>query len=144
MIYNVFVEFSEWINRKYVEKRGNTRLTIEDFAKFIGISQSLMSLWMKSGSQMPKARNLSKLAARYPDVYKDLGLTPPSQEDQVDYAPPELVRRLNRARAEARRQLTSRGITFNSPEGLRMIEEIFSKYGFTNMTIENDEPSDSL
>jgi len=83
MLYNSLMRFSDWITLKYVEWRGNAvgrEKTISDFAEYIGVSQSLMSLWMKpKGGSVPRSQDsISKLIARYGvEVYDILNIATP-------------------------------------------------------------------
>ncbi len=73
------MEFSEWINRKFVEWRGPSRKTVTDFAEYIGVPQQTMTHWMTPKSAIPHAKNLKKLVARYGnEVYEVMGLQSPS------------------------------------------------------------------
>jgi len=73
------VLFKSWINDKYIEWRGNSRSTLTDFAKYLGVSQQIMNQWINEGA-LPGTRTLPKLAAKYPDVYEVLGLPAPAPE----------------------------------------------------------------
>ncbi|MEN6624257.1 MAG: hypothetical protein ABFD50_22260, partial [Smithella sp.] len=72
------MEFSDWITKKYIEWRGDSfghEKTISDFAKWMGVSQSVMSYWMKKNGKVPDTqKSISKIAKRYPDIYEILEL----------------------------------------------------------------------
>jgi hypothetical protein len=95
------MEWQEWIEKKYLEWRGNSYghdRTQEDFADYIGVSQSLMNQWMrpKKGKKTKKPtaqKTISRLVAKYGnEVYEVLGIPPPDDaEYQANLAavPPE-------------------------------------------------------
>ena len=71
--------FNEWITQKYIQWRGNAfgrEKTISDFAEYIGVSQSLMSRWMKPGGNVPSSQDaISKLFDKYKiEIYDILGI----------------------------------------------------------------------
>lgn len=96
MIYNLVVEFSDWITQKYVEWRGDAigrERSITEYAKYLGVSQQLMSNWMKKGGKVPRSiEMINKLVAAYGnEVYDVLGLEIPTGNAQLDtdFLPPE-------------------------------------------------------
>ena len=103
------VEFSEWITRKYIEYRGNAighERTVREFAEdYIGISQPLMSDWMKRGGKVPRAQmTINKLVNKYGmEVYRILKINPPDPlkllQEEFDSLPPDdLKTRIKRVR----------------------------------------------
>jgi hypothetical protein len=82
MIYNQVMEFSDWLTRKYVEWRGaaiGNERTITEFAEMIGVSQPVMSGWMKRGGRVPRSQEtVGKLVRAFGyEVYEILGLPHP-------------------------------------------------------------------
>jgi transcriptional regulator with XRE-family HTH domain len=72
------MEFREWMNKKYIEWRGDSRGTISEFAEYIGVRQPVMSKWMNKGGTMPDASSLAKIASKFGvEVYDVLGLPRP-------------------------------------------------------------------
>ena len=130
--YNGVVDFSEWINRKFLEWRGNSRLGVTDFAEYIGVSQPLMSNWLNGiNKRPPAASNIAKLADKFPDVYEVVGL--PQPPSRFNYLPRSFRRRLERAQAETERIFRERGLTGEMPEAEQVAIEVFEKYGFKYM-----------
>ena len=64
-------EFAEWLEGKFLSWMGEAgrRRTVTEFAKYIGVSQSLMSQWL-NGHYLPDLKNINKIAERLgPEVY---------------------------------------------------------------------------
>jgi len=121
------MEFKDWINKKFVEWRGETRLGVTDFANYIGVSQSTMSSWMVG--VIPKApHNVLKLADKYGDEIYDLGI--PMPESPLSTFPPGIRRRLRTAQKEIETLLRERNLTGDSPDAERLAIEIMEKHGF--------------
>ena len=94
--------FSEWINKKFVEwqaKEGR-RKTIEEFAIYLGISRPLLNMWM-NGNKKPGKANIDLLAEVFGnDVYDALGLPRPNIYKQKidrlwDFLPEDIQKRLS-------------------------------------------------
>jgi hypothetical protein len=72
------MEFSDWITRKYIDWRGDAyghNRTVEDFAVWIGISQPLMTQWMKKkGGKVPRSQITIARAGRFVLLYLCLAL----------------------------------------------------------------------
>jgi hypothetical protein len=79
------VEFHDWITQKYIQWRGDAigrERSIKEFAEdHLGVSQSLMSQWMKKGGKTPRSQaTIGKLVAVYgTEVYNVLDIEPPDQ-----------------------------------------------------------------
>lgn len=81
MIYNQVVKFNEWITRKYVEWRGDAighERSVTEFADYVGVSQQLMSDWMKPKGKRPRSQvTIGKLVAVFGnEVYEVLDKQP--------------------------------------------------------------------
>ena len=130
------MDFSDWITRKYIEWRGdaigNTR-TITEFAEWIGVSQQLMSGWMKRGGRVPRhQQTISKLAGRFgEEVYDVLGLERPDVPIPLDQLPASVRERLEAAIREINAVFVERDIEADSPEAIRVTIEIMDRYGFS-------------
>ena len=122
-LYNKTVEFKDWIVKKYVEWRGdaigNDR-SITDYAKFIGVSQPVMSGWM-TGIKPNREQSISKLADKYPDVYSILGLPSPGKQS-VTWA------ELESFRSEASKEIIKSGMAIDSPEARVILNRLIDKY----------------
>jgi len=46
MVPAVEPKWTEWINKTYIEWRGNTRVSVTDFAMYLEVSQSTVSAWI--------------------------------------------------------------------------------------------------
>jgi len=112
------MDFYDWITRKYVEWRGpaiGREKTITEFSKYIGVSQQVMSEWMKRGGSIPRSqKTINKLVVIYGrEVYDVLGLEFPGNSDEdVDLSQlsPEMRDELIQARKEfVRRWLEEHG-----------------------------------
>jgi transcriptional regulator with XRE-family HTH domain len=133
--YNDFMDWTDWINRKYVEWRGQSRGTIQEFAQYIGVSQALMSLWMKRGGSKPNSpANISKLVAIYGvEVYEVLGLPVPAEEIPLDQLPEDLQADLRGFLYEVPAALDAAGVDAGSETGKNILKELMAKYGFTRI-----------
>jgi hypothetical protein len=121
------MEFKDWINKKFVEWRGETRLGITDYSNYIGVSQQTMSSWMNG--VIPKApHNVLKLAEKYGDEIYDFGI--PRSETPLSAFPPGIRRRLRDAQKEIETTLRERNLTGDSPDAERLAIEIMEKHGF--------------
>ncbi|MCC7017884.1 MAG: helix-turn-helix transcriptional regulator [Rhodospirillales bacterium] len=79
------VNFPEFIEKKYLEwqNREGKRKSIEEFAMYIGVSQSALSLWM-GGKRTPSAQTVHLLAEIFGnEVYDALGLPRPNPYLQI-------------------------------------------------------------
>lgn len=131
------MKFSDWINQKYIEKRGNTRLTISEFAEFVGVSQSLMSQWMKPDGKIPSSQNIAKIAETLgADVYDVLGLVkPPSTRHQVtpeefiEHLPPTQRGAFLEAGTEAAAEIKRLGIAPSSIEAMEILKQAMVRHG---------------
>jgi len=126
--------FSDWIQKKYVEWRGdaigNDR-SITEFAAMLGVPQSLMSQWMKKGGKTPRHHKyITALAKLGSDVYDVLGLPRPSFDLPFDALPPEMRKALFEATHELADTLASYKINPASPEGEALTVEVLEKHGF--------------
>jgi hypothetical protein len=82
MVYNQTMEFYNWMTRKYLEWRGDAigrEKSITQFAKYIGVSQQLMTEWLREGGNIPRdKKKINKLVEKYGDeVFVVLGLVTP-------------------------------------------------------------------
>lgn len=135
--YNAVVDFNKWINTKFVEWRGDSRLGVTDFASYIGVSQQSMSKWINGHSKRaPDAVSIAKLADKFPDVYEAVGLPAPASTAQA--LPPAFRRRLEQAQAEVERTFRQRSITGEMPEAEQIAIEIFEKHGFRYISTTTD------
>lgn len=76
------MQFSEWITDKYIEWRGKAvghDRSISDFAKLLGVSQSLLSELM-SGKKLPGLKTVKKISQIYDDINDALDLALPREQ----------------------------------------------------------------
>ncbi len=76
------MQFYEWITKKYIQWRGDAvgrDRTVKDFADWIGVSNQLMSYWMRKDGIIPRhQKTINKLVSKYgPEVYDVLGIPRP-------------------------------------------------------------------
>lgn len=77
-------EFAVWLEGKFLSWMGEAgrRRTLTDFAKHLGVSQSLLSQWL-NGRYLPELKNINKIAERLgPEVYDLMGLQRPDPDFQ--------------------------------------------------------------
>lgn len=119
-----------WINKAYIDWRGESRSSIADFARYLGITPQLMNGWMNYGS-IPSSTNLQKMGRRLPYVYDFFEL--PRPVDPIDellaLVPEDFRAKILDARAEYSAELTRRGIEIDSPEAREIVMKAFSKRG---------------
>ena len=126
------MEFSDWINAKFMDWCGKRRRTVTEFADYLGVKQPSVSKWMKKGGPTPDMASTLKLAARFgPEVYDVLGLVRPDEEIPFESLPTDFRRRLAEADAEILQRRHDLNLTNpDSPEVLAIAIEVFEKYGF--------------
>lgn len=107
----------------------------------MGVSQSLMTQWMKKGGKVPKSqKNITALYNVYgPEVYDVLGL-PSSATIPLDL-PPRFRALLVAATGELAETLASSKIDPASPEAEALSDAIMEKHGFKR--IKTDSPGKS-
>lgn len=74
--------FSQFLERKYLEwqQREGGRKTVKEFAAYIGVSQSTISMWWNE-DRKPEGDNLRKLAEKLGiEVYDILGIPRPDSD----------------------------------------------------------------
>jgi len=132
------MDFSEWINQKYkiwitTQEKGQD--TIDDFAKYIGVSQQLMSFWL-NGKRSPGARTIPLLAELYGnEIYEVLGLPQSEKNEDFPFAqlPLPFRERLEAATKEVNLRYQHEGISPETdPSGeraLEIAEEVFDRFG---------------
>ena len=65
------VEWSKWVNQKYVSWRGNGRATVSEFAAFLGVSQATVSAWINGTRGVPTSKKIiESVGEKFPDVYE--------------------------------------------------------------------------
>lgn len=84
------MEFSDWITKKYTAWRGNAfghDRSVTGFAEWVGVSQPLMSHWMKKGGKIPSSKDsINKLVEKFGlEVYEVLGFICPKGERKVTH-----------------------------------------------------------
>jgi hypothetical protein len=128
------MKFNDYLTQKYVEWRGDAigrEKSLKDFAEWIGVSNQLLTYWMRQNGKIPKhKRTIDKLIAKFgPEIYNPLGLARPDTIP-LDQLPPEMRDRLITAIYEVNSTLGSLGLSGDSPESEDIVIKIFEKYGF--------------
>lgn len=131
-------KFTKWINKKNDDfRKGNVRLKVVDFAKFIGERQQTVSYWLlgklNSRPSDDACNNLIKVYGY--EAYDPLGLEPPLEEEVLALLPKEDAEHLLAALIELRSSDLNNRIDNASPEDRKRIMDIFSKHGvsFNNL-----------
>jgi len=63
-------EWSTWVNKKYVQWRGDGRATVSEFAAFLGVSQATVSAWINGTRGVPTSQKIiAAVGKRFPEVY---------------------------------------------------------------------------
>lgn len=76
------MDFRQFLEMKYLEWQRDSggRKTVNDFARYIGVSPSTISMWW-SGERSPQGENIVKLSFKLGlEVYDVLGLPRPDPE----------------------------------------------------------------
>ena len=130
------MDFSDWITQKYVEWRGsaigNSR-SITQFSAWIGVSQQLMSEWMKQSGKVPKhKKTIDRLVNRFGiEVYDVLGI--PDKDRRfilLDQLPSSLRSRIEAAMNEINTRFEEEEVDDpESTEAERIAVEVMAKYG---------------
>lgn len=130
--------FSKWINKKFIEWCGDSRKTLSEFASYIGVSQSLMSHWMTKNGKAPREHTtIVKLVNKYGnEVYDILGIPAPISEASYGSFPPPIRELFKSAEVEINSIYAREKVPADSPEAVRIAEEVFSKYGITINSVE--------
>ena len=77
---NKLLAFQMWIELMFLEWQAQKkeRSTLDEFAKYIGYSRSLISMWM-TGKRLPTDDAMERLAELFgDDIYGIMGITPPN------------------------------------------------------------------
>jgi len=144
MLFKEFdpVRFTKWINEKFEETRdGNIRYKMADFARFLGIEYSTISIWLLGKlTNRPSYEMCNVLIEKFGfDAYEPLGIEPPSKSEFVSGFPPGTdVEALFSAVEEIREEGLYKGKAKTSPEDVKRIREVFAKYG-VNLSSNRDD-----
>jgi len=128
------MEFRDWITKKYIEWRGETRNSVQQFSLYLGISQSTVSAWINGTRGIPTSKKIiSKLFEVYGDeIFSILGYDDPDSEKiDISSLPEDLQERFRTAMSEIDEAIKSRAGLVDSEDTSRLVRETFSKYGFT-------------
>lgn len=80
------MEFKDWLEQKYLEwmVQGGKRQTLTAFAKYLGLSQSLVNQYLNGKISTPSEDSVHKIAKQLgPEVYDVLGLVQPDPDLQA-------------------------------------------------------------
>lgn len=136
----ISMDFYEWIKTKYADWSGGKK-SENQFALYLGISQATLNAWMNKTRGIPTSKKIiNKLVERYGDeVYDVLGLTRPDIRDLLIEMrfPIDFVDALIETRNEYTRELESKGITTDTPEARRIVNEALAKLAAQFAEVEN-------
>lgn len=126
----------EWLNQKFRgwEKDQGRSQSYFAFARYLGVSQNDLALWM-DGSALPKGDDILVLADKLgPEIYDALEIFRPNTQNQRMAAafpglPSGLRDRLSGAVWEADQLLKSRKLAPESVEAKLAVFEVFTRWG---------------
>lgn len=128
-------KFTLWINEKYEEKRsGNIRFKIADFARYLGVEYSTVSIWLLGKlTNRPSYEMCNVLIGKFgAEAYEPLGIDSPSDSEFISKLPADID---SEAVFSALEEIRSSGLynanAKTSPDDVKRIKEIFAKYGVT-------------
>jgi hypothetical protein len=82
------MKFRDWIGKKYLEWRGDKigrESGVTFYARWLGVSPSLMSQWMNDGAVPQTTKIINKLVEKYGgEVYSVLELDAPIETSDLD------------------------------------------------------------
>lgn len=133
------MEFKDWINKKFVEWRGNTRRGVSDYAEYIGVPQPTISSWL-NGVKPRSPHNIEKLFLIYKDEIFDNGIVRP--KESLYSLPPNIHRNLMNAQREIEQTLRKLGITREMPMAETIATRIMAKHGIKYTTAKEDSDTD--
>lgn len=129
------MDFHEWMTQKYIDWRGQVvghSGSVTEFARLFGVSQPLMSDWLKKGGIIPRSQKaISALVKVYGfEVYEVLGLPRPDQYQEVPHPelPAEVQLAIQSATSEISKTLQSIGLSPSSPEAKIISQKILLKH----------------
>jgi hypothetical protein len=139
-VYNTVMEFREFLDKKYLEWRGNkiaNEGSIASWARSMDLSPQLLSTWMNRGS-LPSPYYINKLASVFGyEVYDVLGLELPKVSPaEIDRlldtvgVPREVSDKIAFLLVRAHSIAEQIGISIDSPEGHEIIKNTFLEAGF--------------
>jgi transcriptional regulator with XRE-family HTH domain len=138
-------KFSDWMTKKYIEWRGDTRRTVTDFADYVGVSQQTLSQWLNKDDVVPQAKNVTVLADRFgPEIYEVLGLPVPLYIQEIRAIPQAIRERILAAASEISNAIYGSAIDPESPEALVIATTVMAKYGFKTIDTTQSPPDASL
>lgn len=130
-------DWQEYITRKYLEWRQDRYGRAGSAARFaaeLGITTQLLSEWMNRG-KIPQGENINLLVDYFGyEIYDVLGLRRPTPDDPRSALlgagfDSGFVDALLAAQSEVLRELTNRGMEYDSPEAREIIRSIFLRHG---------------
>ena len=129
------MEFWEWIEGKFVQWRGPTRATVQEYADYLGVSQSLLSQWMKKKGKVPRGKKqIDALVSKYPDDKQLYEFFKNDLENDPFFSlPSDLRKRAITAFEEVGRAIKERGVPLDSEEAEKISNEIMSRFGFISI-----------
>ena len=129
------LDFQDWITRKFVDWRKDTRRNVSDFAQYLNVSQPTVSAWINGTRGKPTSKKVvSSLVDHFgAEVYAVLGLPLPDQDPREALLaagfPTEYVDRFLAARLDFTAELASKGIETDSPEAKQIVKDAFARHG---------------
>jgi len=123
-------EVSVWINKKFLEWQliqGESANQYE-FADYLGVSEATLSLWIND-IKPPGKHSADLIAAKFgPEIYDLIGLPRPYMISTINL-PHEIRDNLTDAIYKVNLELSSRGLSGDSPEADEITTKIFEEHG---------------
>lgn len=132
------MDFKDWITNKLIdhEKKLNSRVTVSEYAAYLGVAQSVLSQWLNGTRTPSHQKSIEKLAGIFgEEVYAVLGKQTVQRYDPISSAPPEIKSRFSAAIAEANQRFRDLADSGNEPsesEASQIIVDSLAKHGFSS------------
>lgn len=101
------MKFRQYLEQRFLEwqKQQGGRKTVKQFAEYVGVSQSSISMWWGDNERVPEGENVRKIAEKLGlEVYDVLGIPRPDEDlhylETIWNDLPPKARRVLRQKAE--------------------------------------------
>ena len=117
------MRFGDWLNEEYVKYKWDTHGgTLGEFSAWLGLSQPVVSRYINEPDMLPTVKTIRIIEKRLPSIHSLLFTAAPNVS-------PDLADRIRQAMMEAFEACERQNITPTSPEGIKLMDSILSKYG---------------
>jgi transcriptional regulator with XRE-family HTH domain len=132
------MKFVIWFNKEFDNwslNQPRNKRTVNAFAKTLGYSQQLVSAWLND-TQKPGTKAIDKLYEIFGDRIYEIDDIHLPNKSPLDSFPPAIREVFVRSRNEINAIYAREKVPADSPEALRIAEEVFSKYGIIINSVE--------